>query len=79
MKRLLLALIGLYVVAAVLTRAAEASGTWPRECGCHTDCWCKRPGLNLFRWVTPRRIHHVWTHDEKRAFAEAEALSHGLP
>jgi len=59
MKRLLLVLIALYVVAAVLTRAAEASGTWPGECGCHADCWCKKPGLTLFRWVTPRRMHNI--------------------
>jgi len=78
-KRLLLALIGVYVVVAVVTRVAEARGAWSLECGCHADCWCKQPGLNLFRWVTPRRMHHLWTDDEKRAFAEAEALSQGLP
>ncbi len=24
-----------------------------RECGCRPDCWCKQPGLSLFRWVFP--------------------------
>lgn len=52
MRRLLLVLIGLYVLTAVVTTAAEAAGVG-RSCGCRPDCWCKRPGLRLFRWVAP--------------------------
>ena len=52
MRRALLILVGLYVLAAVVTSAAEAAGV-VRKCGCPSDCWCKRPGLRLFRWVAP--------------------------
>jgi hypothetical protein len=72
MKRLILVVVGAYLLAAVVTRAAEAAGVG-RTCGCHSDCWCKKRGLTLFRWVMPRRTHHTWTEDEKRAFAEASA------
>ena len=69
MKRVVLIVLGAYLLAALLTRAAEAKGIH-FECGCHDDCWCKRPGIGLFRWVTPRRVHHAWSEDEKRAFDE---------
>jgi hypothetical protein len=23
-------------------------------CDCYADCWCKKPGLSIFRWVFPR-------------------------
>lgn len=52
MRRALLALIGFYVLAALATTVAEAAGIG-RKCGCRSDCWCKRPGLRLFRWVAP--------------------------
>jgi hypothetical protein len=52
MKKLLLNLLLIYVLLALLGRAAEAVGL--RTCGCAPDCWCKRPGLSLFRWVFPR-------------------------
>jgi hypothetical protein len=52
MRRVVLILIGLYVLAAPVTTAAEAAGIG-RRCGCSDDCWCKRPGLRLFRWVAP--------------------------
>ncbi|MDP9329870.1 MAG: hypothetical protein M3P11_04420 [Actinomycetota bacterium] len=52
MKKLLLNLLLIYVLLALLGRAAEAVGM--RTCGCAPDCWCKRPGLSLFRWVFPR-------------------------
>ena len=25
------------------------------RCECRDDCWCKQPGLSLFRWVFPFR------------------------
>jgi hypothetical protein len=52
MKKLLLNLLLIYVLLALLGRAAEAVGM--RTCGCDPDCWCKKPGLSLFRWVFPR-------------------------
>jgi hypothetical protein len=72
MKRLLLALISAYLFAAVVTRAAEAVGIGPRRCGCEPDCWCKNPGLTLFRWVTPKRKHHLLTPADKQMLAEAQ-------
>jgi uncharacterized protein len=47
--QLLLAM--LYVAAALIGHARERSGAI--SCGCHPDCWCKRPGIGLFRWVFP--------------------------
>ena len=70
MKRILLAVIGLYLLAAIVTTAAEASGLG-RRCGCEPDCWCKKPGLSLFRWVTPRRKHHLLSAEDKQALAHA--------
>jgi hypothetical protein len=52
MRRAVLALVGLYILAALVTTAAEAVGVG-RQCGCPPDCWCKRPGPRLFRWVAP--------------------------
>jgi hypothetical protein len=72
MRRLLISLVGLYVLAAVLTTAAEQSGMWKR-CGCEPECWCKKPGLSLFRWVVPQARHHRSSPDDKRAVAEAHA------
>jgi hypothetical protein len=66
-RRLLIAMIGLYLGAALLTRAAEARGVSRFQCGCEPDCWCKRPGVSLFRWVTPRRKHHLGMGAEEQA------------
>lgn len=41
----------LYLTAAVIGRAQERGGAI--TCSCDQDCWCKRPGLSLFRWVFP--------------------------
>jgi len=60
MKRSAIALAIDYVVLALVTRANEAAGVY--TCAGYTDCWCKKPGLSLFRWVFPR-IHHVPIHD----------------
>lgn len=49
--RAIIAFIGAVVLAAVATRLAEAAGV--RTCGCADDCWCRRPGLDLFRWIVP--------------------------
>jgi hypothetical protein len=49
MKCLLVGLVHLYLLFAVIGRFVERMGAV--ECGCGDDCWCKRPGLSLFRWV----------------------------
>jgi hypothetical protein len=73
MKRVILGVGGLFVLAAVATRAAEATGRF-RRCGCTPDCWCQKPGLSLFRWVVPKR-HRSVDPAEKEARARA-AQSH---
>jgi hypothetical protein len=50
-RALKLLLIG-YIAAGVIALALERAGLY--ECQCEPDCWCKRPGLNVFRWVFPR-------------------------
>ncbi|MBA3690793.1 MAG: hypothetical protein H0W82_05200 [Actinobacteria bacterium] len=50
--RLLQVLVAGYVLLALVTRIKEAAGTY--TCGCDEDCWCKTPGLSVFRWVFPR-------------------------
>jgi hypothetical protein len=69
MRRILVSLIGVYVLLAVGTRAVEALGVGGRfQCGCPDSCWCKRPGLTVFRWVTPGAWHQKGlTPDEKSA------------
>jgi len=45
-----------YVTLALYYRAREAAGLM--TCECYPDCWCKKPGLSVFRWVFPR-YHHL--------------------
>jgi hypothetical protein len=72
MKRIVLGLVGLYLLAALVTTAAKATGVW-RRCGCEPECWCKKPGLRLFRWVTPKRKHHLLSPADKQMLEEARA------
>jgi hypothetical protein len=51
-----MALVIGYLVLALLGHMLEAAGV--RVCGCDPDCWCKKPGLSLFRWVFPRYHHN---------------------
>ena len=51
MKRIVAIAAGVYVAAALLARLEERAGRI--RCECLPDCWCKRPGLSLFRWVFP--------------------------
>lgn len=41
-------------------------------CDCYPECWCKKPGLSIFRWVFPRYHHNprleAW---KKRQLGEA--------
>jgi hypothetical protein len=51
MKRLVGRALGLYLVFAIIGRFVEGMGAV--ECGCSSDCWCRRPVLSTFRWVFP--------------------------
>lgn len=44
-----------FLSLATFYRIKEAMGAL--SCDCYADCWCRRPGLSLFRWVFPR-FHH---------------------
>ena len=74
MKRILFAVVGLYILAVIATTLAEVGGLG-RQCGCEPECWCKRPGLRLFRWVTPKSMHHVLTPADKQMLAEAQRMN----
>jgi hypothetical protein len=76
MLRKLLSLLGLYLLLAAGTWAVEMSGLGGSRlrCGCVDTCWCKRPGLALFRWVTPGTWHQIGpSPDEKRTAATLHA------
>jgi hypothetical protein len=64
-KRLLLALGGVFLLAAVGSRVAEQVGA--TACGCGDDCWCRRPGLSVFRWVFLRGHRSAPTAEEQAA------------
>ena len=55
MKRILLGASLGYVALALVLKAREAAGLL--TCDCYADCWCRKPGLSMFRWVLPR-FHH---------------------
>lgn len=42
-----------YVVLALLGHGLEGAGKL--TCECLPDCWCKRRGVALFRWIFPFR------------------------
>jgi hypothetical protein len=56
MKRVVWSLVLGYVILGLTTRGREAAGAY--TCACDPDCWCKRPGLSLFRWTFPR-FHRI--------------------
>jgi hypothetical protein len=49
LKRGLLLLGPLYLAAALIGHLQERGGA----ISCREDCWCKKPGLSLFRWAFP--------------------------
>lgn len=63
MRRVLRLLAGGYLLLALGNKAAEAAGAI--RCGCAEDCWCRRPCLNLFRWVFPWGHRSTHTAHEK--------------
>lgn len=61
-RPVLLVALGL-VLAGAAGLGLERAGVY--ACGCYPDCWCKRPGLNLFRWLVPRFHHGPWNAEDK--------------
>ena len=57
MKRLFRLGLLIYLGFAVRGLVREAQGEL--TCTCADDCWCKKPGLNLFRWVFPYGHHDL--------------------
>ncbi len=53
LKRAAAMLAVIYLGLALTGHVRERAGTL--RCACKGDCWCKRRGLNLFRWVFPFR------------------------
>lgn len=68
MKRLMVIAIGGYLLLAVSNKVAEAAGA--RRCHCADECWCRRPGLSLFRWVFPWHTNAHWEDAEASSVAE---------
>ena len=68
MKRSLVTLLSIYLLAAIFGRVAESQGR--TVCGCASDCWCKKPVLSVFRWVFPFR-HSSLTPGEKAALGQS--------
>ena len=58
-RRLVLSLLGLYLLSAVVGLVRERMGAI--ECDCSPRCWCKRPVLSTFRWVFP--FKHTFDRD----------------
>ena len=51
MRRILIIGGASYLALAALGHHKERAGSL--TCECQPDCWCKRPGVRLFRWVFP--------------------------
>ncbi len=51
MRRALVIAALLYLAAAIRGLVKESNGEL--RCMCEPDCWCKKPGLRVFRWVFP--------------------------
>jgi hypothetical protein len=63
MKRAVLVLVGGFLLVAVGNKAAEAAGAV--TCDCAVDCWCRRAGPNVFRWVFPWGHRSAHTTEKK--------------
>jgi hypothetical protein len=63
LRRMIQATLVGYVVLGLVTRGLEEFGLYAR---CERDpaCWCKRPGLTVFRWVFPRGHTGPWNRTE---------------
>jgi len=56
-KRLVTWTAGTFLLFGLVGRVMERIGVL--RCDCEPSCWCKRPGLDLFRWVVPNRHHRL--------------------
>lgn len=56
MRKALAALALAYILLALYYRVREAAGLM--TCDCYPDCWCRKRGLSVFRWVFPRYHHN---------------------
>ena len=75
MRRILLAAVAAVLLLAVGTRAADALGVGGvrLRCGCVETCWCKRPGITVFRGVAPGRGHHIGLTAEEKEPCHSQA------
>jgi hypothetical protein len=75
MRRILLGAVAAVLLLAVGTRAADALGVGGvrLRCGCVETCWCKRPGITVFRWVTPGHWHHIGLTAEEKQSRHSQA------
>ena len=75
MRRILLGAVAAVLLLAVGTRAADALrvGGARLRCGCAETCWCKRPSLTVFRWVTSGRWHHIGLTAEEKQSRHSQA------
>lgn len=66
MRRVVAIVVAGYLLVALGNKLVERMGGI--RCGCAEDCWCRRPGLSLFRWVFPRWHRTTHTPEEKAQF-----------
>ena len=52
LSRVFIAIGAAYVGAALMGHALERRTSL--SCDCLPSCWCRKPGVGLFRWVVPR-------------------------
>jgi hypothetical protein len=70
MRRVLVPMLSVYLLAALIGRLSEQQGR--SVCGCEPDCWCKKPVLSVFRWVFPFG-HRGSGAEQKAAFDHARS------
>jgi hypothetical protein len=70
MRRILVPVLAVYLLAALIGRLGEKQGR--NVCGCGPDCWCKKPVLSVFRWVFPFG-HRGPSADDKAALHNAQS------
>jgi hypothetical protein len=68
MGRLIRLIVFGVLLVGGITLGLERAGFNRFRCACSPDCWCKKPGLNLFRWITPPKWHSI-AEDQRTASA----------
>ncbi len=74
MRRILVPVLSVYLLAALIGRFAEKQGR--NVCGCAPYCWCKKPVLSVFRWVFPFGHRGVERRRQCRVEQRAFQLTH---